>query len=104
MLGARLDLRRRKRARQLRLQRLILGTKLRTLVRRRVEREVRPQHCDVDEHDAERAVRAGLGIVEATPKLVTSDRRKTFRAGRRQRKRLPTRDPPPFPFRDARLT
>jgi class 3 adenylate cyclase len=46
------------------------------------------------EHDAERAVQAGLGIVEATPKLVTSDRRKTFRAGRRQRKRLKLRRPP----------
>jgi hypothetical protein len=49
-------------------------------------------------------VRAGLGIVEATPKLDTSDRRKTFRAGRRQRKRLKLRHPPERLFRRQRVT
>jgi class 3 adenylate cyclase len=53
------------------------------------------------EHDAERA---GLGIVEATPKIVTSDRRKTFRAGRRQRNRLKLRRPPERLFRRRRVT
>jgi hypothetical protein len=48
--------------------------------------------------------KAGLGIVEATPKIVTSDRRKTFHAGRRQRNRLKLRRPPERLFRRRRVT